>query len=449
MAFGITTTGFAAKSLQDIKAELEAAFQESFGASIDVSPQSNFGQIIGVMAERYSDLWAQGQAIYSAATPDGAIGVGLDNVAAITGTVRAAASSSTVTITATGTPATVLNTGRVVSVLTVGTRFATTASGTIAAVSAWAISTAYAVGDRRRNGGTQRVYECTTAGTSAGAGGPTTTASAITDGTVVWRYLGDGTGAVDIAAASEETGPKVAVSGTLTVIETPVSGWSSVINTLDADLGADEETDAALRIRREQELRGNGRASVEAIRAAILGVDDVTAATVFENITDATDGDGLPPHSVEVLVQGGTDASLREALWENVAAGIATYGSTSGTHTDSQGIDHTVKFSRPSQINIWVIMNLTVDATLWPADGADQVKAAIVAYGDAQKAGKNAVSAALSAQAFALDIGVLDSTALIGLTNPPSLTATITIALREIAMYDTSRITVNATPGTP
>ncbi len=71
------------------------------------------------------------------------------------------------------------------------------------------------------------------------------------------------------------------------------------------------------------------------------------------------------------------------------------------------------------------------------------------AYGDAQKAGKNAVSAALSAQAFALDIGVLDSTALIGLTNPPSLTATIAIALREIAMYDTSRITVNATPGTP
>lgn len=449
MAFGITTTGFSAKSLQDIKAELEAAFQESFGASIDVSPQSNFGQIIGVMAERYADLWAQGQAIYSAATPDGAIGASLDNVAGITGTVREAASSSTVTLTATGTPATVLNTGRVVSVLTVGTRFVTTAPGTIAAVAAWAISTAYVVGDRRRNGGTQRVYECTTAGTSAGSGGPTTTASAITDGSVVWRYLGDGTGAIDIEAESEDTGPKVAVSGTLTVIETPVSGWSSVINTLDADLGADEETDAALRIRREQELRGNGRASVESIRSAVLGVEGVDAATVFENITDATDGDGLPPHSVEVLVQGGDDAALREALWENVAAGIATYGSTSGTHTDSQGIAHTVKFSRPSQINIWVIMNLTVDATLWPADGADQVKAAIVAYGDAQKAGKNAVSVALSAQAFALDIGVLDSTALIGLTNPPSLTTTIAIALREIAMYDTSRITVNATPGTP
>lgn len=52
---------------------------------------------------------------------------------------------------------------------------------------AWAISTAYTLGQIRTNGG--NVYECITAGTSAGSGGPTTTASDITDGTVHWRYL--------------------------------------------------------------------------------------------------------------------------------------------------------------------------------------------------------------------------------------------------------------------
>lgn len=55
-----------------------------------------------------------------------------------------------------------------------------------AAATAWAISTAYVVGDRRYNG--TNVYEVTVAGTSAGAGGPTGTGSAIADNTVTWKY---------------------------------------------------------------------------------------------------------------------------------------------------------------------------------------------------------------------------------------------------------------------
>lgn len=52
---------------------------------------------------------------------------------------------------------------------------------------AWAISTAYSLGQLRANGG--NVYEVTTAGTSAGAGGPTGTGTGIADNTVVWRYV--------------------------------------------------------------------------------------------------------------------------------------------------------------------------------------------------------------------------------------------------------------------
>ncbi|RWB98848.1 MAG: hypothetical protein EOQ56_19125 [Mesorhizobium sp.] len=53
---------------------------------------------------------------------------------------------------------------------------------------AWAISTAYVVGQLVLND-TDKIYECVTAGTSAGAGGPTGTGSAIADNTVVWDYL--------------------------------------------------------------------------------------------------------------------------------------------------------------------------------------------------------------------------------------------------------------------
>ena len=59
----------------------------------------------------------------------------------------------------------------------------------------WAASTAYYVGDVVKNSsgefGYPRLYECVTAGTSAGSGGPTGTTTGITDGTAEWDYLGE------------------------------------------------------------------------------------------------------------------------------------------------------------------------------------------------------------------------------------------------------------------
>ena len=53
---------------------------------------------------------------------------------------------------------------------------------------AWAISTAYVVGAVVLND-INKIYACTTAGTSAGAGGPTGIGTGIVDGTVVWDYI--------------------------------------------------------------------------------------------------------------------------------------------------------------------------------------------------------------------------------------------------------------------
>lgn len=53
--------------------------------------------------------------------------------------------------------------------------------------SAWAPTTVVGVGVLRHNGG--NVYKCTTAGTTAGVGGPSGTGNGIVDGTAVWDYL--------------------------------------------------------------------------------------------------------------------------------------------------------------------------------------------------------------------------------------------------------------------
>lgn len=388
MAFGLLSTGFAAKPLDDIKTDLEIAFQAVFGAGINLEPQSNFGQIIGIMSERYAELWQQCEALYNAAYPDGAEGVNLDNIAAITGSIRNPATKTLVTITATGTPGTILPIGRIVSISTSGYKFVTLAAATIG-----------------------------------------------------------GGGTITIAAEAQTTGPQPAYAGSVNTIETPVAGWASVTNAADHTyLGTDLETDAAFRLRRAEELRAQGNATVEAIRQDVLGVSGVTEAFVFENTTDLTDVDGLPPHSFETVVQGGTNLDVATAIYESKSAGIATYGVTTQNVTDSQGFVKPIKFTRPTVTNIYVVVNVTRDPLTFPADGVDQIKAAIASYGDANyRIGSDVVSSALIPPCFDIS-GVLDvPLPLIGLTliPAPSSSATIAIGPRALADLDTTRITVN------
>jgi hypothetical protein len=361
-----------------------------------------------------------------------------------------------VSLTLTGTPGTVVSAGSRASTLSTGKIFGTLlggVDGTIVALTAWAPATLYAVGDQRTNNG--NAYVCITTGTSAGSGGPTTTDADITDNTVHWMYMGEGTGAVAVTAACIETGPIMAVAGDITEIETQTSGWLGVINLLDATLGSDRTSEEGLRLLREFEIGALGSTPLAAIRGELSRVEGVTAVTVFQNITDVTDADGVPPHSVEALVTGGEDDEICEALFNAVAAGVRTYGGESGTVTDEEGTDHTIMFSRPEEVDIYVTITLTKVAATYPSDGDAQVKAAIVAFGDAQSTGTDAVATALGAQAFKVAgvfnvprSGSLGGT-LISLTASPTTDATLAITSRQKAVYDTSRITVNSSSVTP
>jgi uncharacterized phage protein gp47/JayE len=383
MSYGVTPQGFAPMSLQDIKSELEAEFRSRFGAGINLEPESVFGQVVGIFSEREALLWELAQSIYNADRPDSAAGASLDTLAALTGASRLAATKSTVTGTAAGDEGTVLPAGRVVSVDGSGARFVTLEEVTIPA-----------------------------------------------------------SGSVDVACEAEEFGPVPAYAGTLTVIETPVAGWDSFINAADAVVGRDVETDASFRLRREELLRSQGNSALEALRADVLAVEGVESCTVFENTTSETDADGMPPHSVEVLVQGGDDHAIAEAIWNSVAGGIATHGTSSIVVIDSQGAAREVKFSRPTERQIWVAVNGAKDADRYPADGDEQIKAAIAAAGFALQLGDDVVSSALYPAVFYVS-GVIDVTSiLIGFAAQPSSSATLPIGTRERAVFDTARITV-------
>jgi uncharacterized phage protein gp47/JayE len=445
--YGITDSGFVLKPFEDIKAEWEADLRSRFGPGIDLEPESVFGQFVAIASEREALLWEQAEAVYNADRPDAATGASLDTLAALTGALRLPSTQSAVILTCTGTPNTALAIGRTASVTGAGSKFDTTAVAEIVAVDAWAQNHAYVIGNRVT--ANSNVYQCITAGGSSPSGaGPSSTASDITDGTVHWRYLGAGTGAVDVDALAQQFGVVPAASGSITTIESAVSGWKGVINVLDAVVGRNAETDADFRVRRNDLLRQAGNAALDAIRAAIIRIKGVTSCTVFENATDSTDGYGRPPHCVEVMVLGGDPATIAATVWKSKAGGIATFGTSSQVVVDSNGENRTVYFSRPVVEDIYVIVNGTKDPNTYPANGDAQIKAAIVAWAATYYViGRDVASSAIVPEVFSVS-GITDCPPpKIGTSPNPTTSTTIVIDPRSQAVFDTSRITVNMTDG--
>jgi uncharacterized phage protein gp47/JayE len=391
--YGLTSTGFVPKTLEECVAERQASYRGNFGENIDLDERGPYGQQIAIDSEREANLWALAQAIWDAFDPDNAEDDQLDALCKITGTFREGPLYSTMTVRCVGTVGTVLLPGRVVSVVGSGVRFASVAEATIAEEGA--------------------------------------------------------TDYVDVLFQAEETGPLVCLAGTVT-IETPVSGWDSAAAVEDADVGRDNETNADLRIRRIVEMRTGANAALEAIRTAVSQVEGVNSVVVFENTTDVTDGDGIPPHSVEVLVdlEGGTDEeTVRAAIFASVGAGIEAHGDNSGTVEDSTGIEHTVAFTEAEQVEIYESCALTVNADEYPVDGDDQVQLALLTYGNTYTTGQDVKA---SRQIMALrDIpGIIDAVVLVSDHVTPDDTS-VTISMRQRAVFDSGRISVESTPGTP
>lgn len=447
--YGLSDVGFLPEPLSQLRADLEAAMRGAFGASLSLGDRSIFGQIVGIIAERLADLWSNMERVNSSQDPDKATGASLDALCALTGTARPPATFSAVTLTLTGTPATVVPLGTAAATASTAKNFALVAAATITVVPTWVTATIYSVGNRVTNGGS--VYQCTVGGTSSG--GPTgiDPTALIADGTVTWTWLGLGTGAIDALANAQVTGVIEGFARDITVRINQVAGWSSVTNLLDAAPGRDVASDGVLRQLRVAELSGDGETTLDAITAALLSLTDVTSCTVFVNNTDFTDANGTPPHSIAPLVEIAVGATFDQEIWDtllaNVAAGILTFGTSIGTSVDSQGNPQTMAFSRPTAIPIYVRLVVLKDLT-YPGDGDAEVADAVATWGQNQAVGKDVVASAIVAQAFSVQ-GVLDVQAFIDVSPSPTLSVTIPISLRQLATYDTSRISVTSTTGTP
>lgn len=245
---------------------------------------------------------------------------------------------------------------------------------------------------------------------------------------------------------ADEVGALDVPSGSLTTIATPFLGWSEVNNFIAGTSGTDRESAAAFRLRASQGVTGN--ATDAAILAAVLDVPGVTAARVYENDTMSVDGDGRPPKSFEVVVGGGDDVAIAQALYNVKADGIATYGSTSETITNVSGLPVVISFSRPTAIPIYISVVVTVSTEEdFPTDGEDAIADDLVAYfaGNNFPPGHDVLYQELYGVIYQTP-GISSVALLIGTSGPPAGTTNISIGADEYATLSLGNVSVSIAP---
>jgi uncharacterized phage protein gp47/JayE len=307
MPLSVSTTGLVTQGISEIIEELAAAWQDpddGFGPEADVSDSSTLGRISKVQAGREAPIQAAIQTLVLNFDPAVAEGYFLDVLARLNGVTR--------------DPATYAESDAVAGV----TSGATT-------IPANAIV---------RNDRTDAEW------------------------VVVSDVVAPGAGTYAVTIRARAKGPQDFISTDTWTIVTPSSGWTTLETTLDLaieDAGTNAETNAELRLKREEALLAAGN-DWDAIQAAVGLVVGVSYVGGLNNTTGGT-LDGVPYGAIEVVVEGGDDVAVAQAIYDHLPPGTRTFGVSSETITMANGGPLEVYFTRPTPIDVWI--RVTVSTT--------------------------------------------------------------------------------------
>ena len=449
----LSATGFLAKRLPQIKAELEAEFTAQFGADLNLSAETVFGQLIGIESEATAEYWATLDDVYQSQYPATANGVSLDLLCALTGISRLGALPTTVAGYMAMTPGTVVPAGsrakdgeQTYSLTGSVTASAGATYGVTVSVPAPQPSTVYSV----TIDGTVYSVTSDTSPTASEILTALSTAVAV-DHTVELsaqslHVIYGGPLSVSVSASlslvsvdavgtyqCDTDGPVALPIGALSEIETPVAGWQSVTNRAAGTLGRYTETDAELRVRRDESVRLQAVSTVDGITAQLKQVDDVLDAIVIENSTETTSVDGIPPHFIWCIVDGGSDADIADVIYRRKAGGIGTFGDeTQLAFSGVTGDAYEIRFGRPVNTPVYITVNIDGSAAL-PSDYIALVRAALVAHGD-QYLGIGddlIVNRLVTPASLAVDADSFVDSITVGLDPLPTTTANMIAATNE------------------
>ncbi len=296
-----TPDGIQVQTFDEIYQELADGYREIYGEDINLDPDSPDGQRVGIEAQARLDLQSFALALYQQMDPDFAVGQQLNRIIKLAGVTRRPATRSQVDVTVT--------TDRALT-----------------------LPDDYTVADD------------------------------IGQNWVTLEEVSLSSGDTTVTLFAENFGAVEADAGTVTEPVTYVIGVTNVTNPSAATEGIDEETDQELRVRRNKSLSTPQSSGIGRMITALGAVANVTDVIVYENYSDSTDSDGIPAHSIWVVIEGGSVDDIAEVMAKNKSGGAGMKGSTDGEYSEdilrpdgsTYTLVHTMSFDRPTYLDLQV-----------------------------------------------------------------------------------------------
>lgn len=333
----IDETGYHFADYPSFLAWRKEQYRAIYGADVYLEADSQDGQLLAIQAKADYDTAALGASTYNSFSPVTAQGAGLARVVKINGLTKRVPSNSTVEVVIVGTGGTVITNGIAIDTLK----------------QKWLVP-------------------------------PTTI---------------PGGGSVTATAVAEEPGAVSAAPNTVNSIFTPTRGWQTVNNPAAATLGAPVETDAELRIRQTQSTADPSLTVLDGTIGAVENLTGVTKVRGYENDTNITDANTLPPHTISLVVVGGDDVEIAQSIALHKTPGTGTYGTTSEEVFDAKGMPITINFNRATPATIAAEITISVDQN-WSNDYITLIQEAVAAVINAGRIGDPILITKLYAPAY-------------------------------------------------
>lgn len=466
--YGLSAEGFKQKRLADIIQSMNSRIADQLGVQISTEANSVFGQLIGVFSYEIADLWEQTAQVYGAMYPHTASGVSLDNASALAGITPISAEKTTVVCTCYGTDGTSIPYGAQISsasnsnIVFECTDSTATISSSNACDVGITLEEVDAVTYTVTIDGTPHSY--TADGTETIAQVLTAIGSTITEvdaqvendvleltennqqntfscsisADLTFEHIGS-----PVTFECTQTGAITPAIGDLTDIVTTYAGWDSVSNNVPANTGREAESDTALRQRWNNSLYARSVGMTDSIASALMTLNGVTTASVYENDKDTTDGDGRPPHSIEAVVDGGENDEIGLVIWQKKSAGIDTYGSESVSINDSQGFPHVINFNRPLVVPIYLDIAVTeYPEESLPPNAQTMIVDAVVNYGNSLTIGNDVILQRFMGAIYQNVPGIGYITVTASTDGITYSSTNISIDARHVASFDPTRVQV-------
>lgn len=346
----IGENGLEVDTATDIITNLKAAFQIIYGAGINVDSNSPDGEMIAIFAQCCSDLLELLVSINNGFDPDEAQGaiqdqrVAINNIARIGGTytIQPITIIASQTVTLQGLDSNFNNPN--------GTGYTVQdASGNLFILSA------------------------------------TTTLLA---GSTVCDFRAQNIGDVSVPI------------NTIVTPVTIVAGITSVNNPSSAiTVGVNEETDGALRIRRAASTANATSGNAQGLQGKLLALPGVTEAQVYQNRSNSTDGNGIPAHTVWVVMAGGASSDIANLIYNTISDGAGMRGAQSFSVVTPSGALFTAFWDNPTPEPLYISFTIktTVTGFDFSLSAIEAYIAANLVYGIGQYAETSSITAVAAA----------------------------------------------------